>query len=73
MNNEEKNSLLSKTIQDKISANKEEWASMWVVVESQKLMEKPDQSEIAKASLRMKECEDRITLLEKLLIGPAAE
>ncbi len=56
-----------KALKDKIQANKEEWASMWIVVESQKLKENPDAQEIAKAELRMTECNDRLELLTGLL------
>ena len=63
MNKEE----ILKSLKEKIQANKEEWAAMWVVVESQKLQEKPDETEIAKAELRMKDCVDRIHLLNTLL------
>lgn len=66
MTNEEKNLLLAESIQNKILANKEEWASMWIVVESQKLQETPDTLEISKAELRMKDCEDRIVTLKKV-------
>lgn len=67
MNETEKQQLITKSVADKIEANKEEWAAMWVVVESQKTLPEPDANEIAKAELRMKECEERITLLTSLL------
>ncbi len=54
-------------LKDKIQANKDEWASMWVVAECNRLLETPNEQEIAKAELKMTECNDRLELLSKLL------
>lgn len=56
-----------KVLKDKIQANKEEWANMWVVAESNRLLEVPNESEISKAELKMQECNDRIEMLKRLL------
>lgn len=61
-----KNEIIE-ALKQKIQSNKEEWAAMWVVVESQKLQATPNEAEIAKAELRMTDCNDRLEILSQLL------
>lgn len=58
---------IKKALKEKIQANKQEWANMWIVKEAQLLKPEPDQAEISKAELKMQECNDRIELLSTLL------
>jgi hypothetical protein len=64
---------LKRVIEDKIKANEEDWASMYIVKKFQESQEKQDETEVAKAVLRMKEAEDRIKWLKELQKSESAE
>lgn len=64
MNKEE----IVKALKEKIQLNKEEWATMWIVKESQLLKgEEAEKAEIAKAELSMTRCNERLGVLNTLL------
>lgn len=61
-----KNAIL-KEIQKKIETNEEEYASMYIVEKFQLSLETPDEVELNKARLNMKQTEERIAWLKELL------